>query len=138
LPEGGTFYYRAYVISNGITTYGEVFTYTLQVDGFPRLTTDNSFNISNLSQRLQGTILEKGDFGITEYGMCWGYEDAFTTPNTCQNKGSILGSPTIFPNVFTIDATNLNVGTVYFYRSYLISNGVTTFGTQKYFIISNN
>lgn len=131
LAEGSTIYYRAYIIANGVTTYGEVLTYNLEVAGFPTLSTDGSTSIDSFSQRLQGIIKTKGNFGISEYGICWSFSNDF--PSTSDPKVSINGSPAIFPTTFTVDAKGLQINVVYFYRSYLISNGETTYGAVKFF-----
>jgi hypothetical protein len=129
-------YYRAYIISNDVVSYGEVKTYKLEIEGFPTLTTGDATSISLTSQRLQGTINTKGDYAITEYGVCWSYINDFsnTLPITCKLGASIQGSPTIFPASFSIDATNLNGGAVYLYRAFVVSNGITTYGNERFFI----
>lgn len=129
-------YYRAYIISNGVVTYGDVKTYNLEIGDFPTLTTGNATSISATSQRIQATINTKGSYPITEYGVCWFYINDFsnTLPIECKNGASIQGSPTVFPFSYTIDATNLNGGRLYMYRAFIISNGVTTYGNVNNFI----
>lgn len=129
-------YYRAYIISNGVVTYGDVKTYNLEIKDFPTLTTGNSTSISPTTQRIQATINTKGSYPITEYGVCWFYINDFsnTLPIECKNGASIQGSPTVFPFSYSIDATNLNGGRLYMYRAFVISNGITTYGNVNNFI----
>jgi hypothetical protein len=133
-------YYRAYIISNSIVSYGEVKTYKLEIEGFPTIITGDATSLSATSQRIQGTISTKGDYPITEYGVCWSYINGFsnTLPLTCQLGSSIQGSPIDFPATFSIDATKLNSGVVYIYRAFVVANGITTYGNEKYFIKSSN
>ena len=129
-------YYRAYIISNGVVTYGDVKKYNLEIDGFPTLITGNSTSISTTSQRIQAIINSKGSYPITEYGVCWFYINDFsnTLPIECKNGASIQGNPTVFPFSYAIDATNLNGGRLYMYRAFVISNGITTYGNVNNFI----
>lgn len=128
-------FYRAYIISNGVVSYGDVKTYKLEIEGFPTLTTGNATFISASSQKLYGTINTKGNYAITEYGVCWFYINDFsnTLPITCKLGASIQGSPTVFPATFSIDATNLTAGTLYIYRAFVVANGITTYGNEKTF-----
>jgi hypothetical protein len=126
-------YYRAYIISNGVVTYGDVKNYNLEIGGFPTLSTGNSTSISATSQRIQSIIITKGSYPITEYGICWNLINDYsnTFPITCKTGVSIQDSPTNFPVTFSIDAINLTVGTLYFYRAFVVSNGITTYGNEK-------
>ncbi|PLK42457.1 hypothetical protein [Emticicia sp. TH156] len=128
-------FYRAYVISNGVVSYGDIKTYKLETEGFPTLTTGNATHISATSQKLNGTINTRGNYAITEYGVCWFYINDFsnTLPITCISGATIQGSPTAFPATFSIDATNLNAGTLYIYRAFVVANGITTYGNERIF-----
>ncbi len=133
-------FYRAYIISNGVVTYGDVKTYKMEIEGFPNVTTGTATFISASSQKIFGTINTKGDYAITEYGVCWFYINDFsnTLPLTCKLGASIQGSPTVFPATFSIDATNLTPGTVYIYRAFVVANGITTYGNEKTFLKEAN
>lgn len=130
--------YRSYIISNGITTYGEVINYKLENAGFPTLSTGEATYISATTHRLEGTIKTKGNYAITEYGVCWNYINDFSNslPLTCISKGSITNSLTVFPTTFSIDAINLEEKRLYMYRAFAVSNGVTTYGDAKSFIFN--
>lgn len=133
LNANSDIYYRAYIISNNIVSYGEVKTYKLEIEGFPTITTGNSTFISATSRRIESTINIKGDNQITEYGVCWDLINDFSNilPITCRTGASIQGSPSIFPVTYYIDAVNLDVGTLYLYRSFVVSNGIITYGNEK-------
>ena len=121
------YYYRAYVISNGVTTYGNVLNFRTLVVVLPTLSTDGSSRGVNNSQTLSGTILTKGSFDITEYGMCWSFSNS--TPTVADTKGSKAGNPPSFPSRYTIDIPSLQGSRTYYFRAYVISNGVTTYGS---------
>lgn len=133
LNANSDIYYRAYIISKNIVSYGEVKTYKLEIEGFPTITTGNSTFISATSRRIESTINIKGDNQITEYGVCWDLINDFSNiiPITCRTGASIQGSPSIFPVTYYIDAVNLKVGTLYLYRSFVVSNGIITYGNEK-------
>ena len=133
LSSSSELYYRAYIISNGVVTYGDAKKYNLEIEDFPTLTTGIATSISTTSQRIQATINTKGNYPITEFGVCWFYINDFsnTLPIVCKNGASIQGSPTVFPTTFSIDAVNLNAGTLYLYRAFVVSNGITTYGNEK-------
>lgn len=136
LNANSNLFYRAYIISNGVVSYGDVKTYKLEIEDYPTLTTGTSTSISATSQRIQATINTQGDYPITEYGVCWFYINDFsnTLPIECKNGASIQGSPTTFPFSYAIDATNLNGGRLYLYRAFVVSNGITTYGNENNFM----
>lgn len=136
LVANTTYYFRAYVVSNGVTTYGNVLTFKTNPIVLPTISTDGNTVINDLVRNLNGTLITKGSYDITEYGMCWSFSN--TTPTTADTKGSRAGNPTSFPSRFTIQAGNLQGSRTYYYRSYVISNGVTTYGSVLNFNTGKN
>ncbi|MFS0489009.1 hypothetical protein [Leadbetterella byssophila] len=130
LQPNTTYYYRAYAISNGITTYGENLNFKTPAIAQPGIRTDAAANITMNSATLSGTVLTAGSLPITERGIVWGTSAQPTTSNT---KASITGNVTTFPNSFNVNATGLTKNTTYHYRAYVISNGVTSYGENKTF-----
>lgn len=136
LSANTTYYFRAYVISNGVVRYGNVLTFKTNPVVLPTLSTDGSSIVTDLIRNLNGTILTKGSYDITEYGMCWSFTNS--TPTTSDSKGSKSGNPATFPSRFSIEASGLQSSRTYYYRSYVISNGVTTYGSVLNFSTGKN
>ncbi|GGD49635.1 hypothetical protein GCM10011514_12250 [Emticicia aquatilis] len=136
LTANTTYYFRAFVVSNGVTTYGSVLTFKTNPVVLPTLSTDGQTVVNDLVRNLNGTLLTKGSYDITEYGMCWSF--ANSTPTTADSKGSKTGNPASFPARFTIEANGLQGSRTYYYRSYVISNGVTTYGSVLNFNTGKN
>lgn len=131
LSDNTTYYFRAYVISNGTITYGGVLTFKTSAVVLPTISTDGESNVSTVARNLSGTVISKGSYNISEYGMCWSFSNA--NPNTSDSRASISGNPTSFPARFTIQANGILYGKIYYYRAYVISNGVTVYGAVKVF-----
>lgn len=130
LSPSTTYYYRAYVIANNTVSYGEGKTFkTLDVVQ-PEIRTDDATNITINTAVLKGTVLKKGSYPVTEYGICW---STSKTPTTANSKASLSGDVTTFPKTYTVNAAGLNKNTSYYYRAYIVSNGVTSYGEEKTF-----
>jgi trimeric autotransporter adhesin len=136
LSPNTTYYFRAFVVSNGITTYGGVLSFKTNAVVLPTLSTDGQTIVTDLNRTLNGTLLTKGSYDITEYGMCWSFSNV--TPTTADTKGSKTGNPSSFPTRFTISASGLQGSRTYYYRAYVISNGVTTYGSVLNFSTGKN
>jgi len=130
LSVNTTYNYRAYVISNGVTTYGENKTFKTAEVVQPAVQTGAAGSIGVSTAKLSGTITRGGSYNITERGVVWG---TAANPTTANSKGSVAGNVTNFPHNFTVDANGLAANTTYNYRAYVISNGVTTYGENKTF-----
>lgn len=130
LSPNATYHYRAYVISNGVTSYGVNKTFKTQSVSQPGINTGNVSNIGTSTARLEGTISSAGSYPITERGVVWGTS---ANPTTSHSKSSLSGNVTNFPHTFGMDISGLNINTTYYYRAYVISNGVTSYGENKSF-----
>jgi hypothetical protein len=119
--------FRAYVISNGVTTYGSVLTFKTLDILQPSIKTVSATAITHNSAKLQGSLESKGSFDISEYGIV--LSSTNTNPTVNDTKLSKTGNITNFPSSYTLDATNLVANTTYNFRAYVISNGVTTYGS---------
>lgn len=128
LSPGVTYNFRAYVIANNVVSYGANMTFKTADILQPGIRTDAASQLTVNSARLAGTVLSKGTFPITEYGICWG---TAANPTTSNSRASESGNVTSFPRNFTVSAGGLNVSTTYYYRAYVISNGVTTYGANQ-------
>jgi hypothetical protein len=130
-----TYNYRAYVIMNGVTTYGENKTFKTLEQFQPGVQTGNASSIGTTTAKLNGTLSSAGSHAITERGVVWATS---ANPTTANSKASIAGNVATFPNNFTVDANGLNPSTTYNYRAYVIMNGVTTYGENKTFKTAEN
>jgi len=124
------YYYRAYVISDNVTTYGTDMSFRTPAVTQPRVTTGGAGGITISSARLDGALTAAGSYPVTEYGICW---STAVNPTTANARVSEYGNVTTFPKSFTVSAGGLNAATTYYYRAYVISNGVTTYGDQQSF-----
>ncbi len=134
LASNTTYNFRAYVISNGVTSYGANMTVKTNPINQPAIATGNADNITVSSARLGGAISTAGTLAITERGIVWGTS---ANPTTASSKAAISGNVTTFPHNYTVNASGLNMNTTYNYRAYVISNGVTTYGENKTFKTSD-
>lgn len=130
LSPATTYNFRAYVIANNVVTYGANMTFRTGDIQQPGIRTDASSQITVNSARLSGTVLTKGTFPITEYGICWG---TGANPTTAGSKFTQRGDVATVPASFATTASGLNANTVYYYRAYVISNNVTTYGADQSF-----
>lgn len=130
LTANSTYHFRAYVISNGVTTYGADLSFKTSEVVQPGIRTDGASEVGNNSARLSGTVTGGGSHAISERGVVWGTGQ---NPTTDQAKASLSGNVTEFPSGFTVEARNLSPNTTYHYRAYVIANGVTSYGADKTF-----
>ncbi len=125
-----TYNYRAYVISNGVTTYGANMTFRTSDVVNPGISTGGNSSITVTSARLDGTLVSGGSYPITEYGVCW---STGSNPTTGNSKAQRFGNVTSFPSGFTVDASGLTPNTQYYYRAYVIANGSVFYGDNQTF-----
>ena len=129
LAPSTTYYYRAFVTMNGVTTYGDNRTFRTAVERQPTVVTGDS-NPRDYSAILSGSVTAAGDAAISQYGICWSLT---ANPTTSNSKLLFNGNITSFPKSFQVNATNLTDETSYNYRAYVIMNGVTTYGANRTF-----
>ncbi len=129
-----TYNYRAYVIMNGVTTYGENKTFKTQDSFQPKISTGDA-KASDNESALMGTITERGSHAISEYGVVWG---TAASPTIGNSKASVSGNVSNFPHSYTVTASGLSPNTRYNYRAYVIMNGTTTYGDNKIFTTGVN
>lgn len=134
LAANTTYNYRAYVISNGVTSYGDNKTFKTSDLVQPTIRTDSDFKVSETTATVWGTLTAKGSNAITEYGICW---NTSANPTTSNSKKTYTGDVTSFPKQFEAFIENLNPATTYNFRAYVIMGGVTTYGDNKTFKTSD-
>ncbi|MCF2443315.1 hypothetical protein L0657_05045 [Dyadobacter sp. CY345] len=129
LAPSTTYFYRAFVTMNGVTSYGENRTFRTPGERQPTVVTGDA-NPRDYNAILSGSITAAGDAAISQYGICWSLT---ANPTTSNSKLLFNGNVTSFPKSFQVNATNLSDATDYNYRAYVIMNGVTTYGANKTF-----
>jgi len=127
LDVGTNYSVRAYVLSGGITTYGDVIEFeTFGTVGLPSVTTNNISNITGYSATSGGNVTNDGNGNVTARGVCWD-----TSPNpTLQDYSTLNGTGT---GTFSSQITGLNPETMYYVRAYVTNSAGTAYGDQKTF-----
>jgi len=129
LSPATTYFYRAFVTMNGVTSYGDNRTFRTAAERQPTVVTGDA-NSRDYSAILSGSVTSGGDAAITQYGICWSLS---ANPTTSSSKLLFNGNITAFPKTFQVNAQNLSDATLYNYRAYVIMNGITTYGANKTF-----
>ncbi|MFN8431496.1 MAG: hypothetical protein U0V04_16070 [Spirosomataceae bacterium] len=131
LQANTTYNYRAYVISNGVTTYGSVLTFKTLAISPASVITDGSSNITFNSATLSGKISSLGTLGVSEYGFVY----SVTNQNPSISDTKVIKSGTIgaLPFAYSVGISNLTANTIYYFRAYVINNGVAVYGSTLNF-----
>lgn len=129
LAPGTTYHYRAYVLSNGVTTYGADLTFRTLNEVQPVVETGEA-KPGDRSAYLTGQITAKGSSAISQYGVCW---STAADPTVSGDKFVHSGDVADVPKIFDGTAGNLAPGITYHYRAFVTMNGVTTYGADKTF-----
>jgi hypothetical protein len=127
LELGNTYFVRAYAINSVGTAYStnEVSFTTATV--LPTLTTDMVKNISIANERatFNGTILTLGDPGYTERGFVYGTVHNPTVEDDQRKIAAGNGT-----GEFSVNATELQAGNIYYIRAYATNTAGTAYGTE--------
>ena len=91
-------------------------------------TSENYTNLSYYSVTVAGSIIDIGIDRISDYGHCYSTDSVPTIFDFRTNLGWLSNI-----SDFTSDITQLQAGTVYFYRAFATCNGKTTYGNEYYF-----
>ncbi len=109
----------------GMSSYGEVEDYTINVIGSLNISTNTATNLTSNSATLNGTINSLGDSPVTAYGFCWNTTGTPTIADSNTNKGTTNVTGTFSDNV-----TGLMANTTYFVRAYTTNSSGTLYGEQ--------
>lgn len=129
LSPNTAYHYRAYAISNGVTSYGENLSFTTANEIQPKVQTGDAKPYARGSY-LWGEITAMGSSAISQYGICWSTGE---NPTVSGEKLAFNGNVNQVPKSFGGDAINLTPGTTYHYRAFVTMNGVTTYGDNRTF-----
>jgi len=125
LEPGITYFYRAYIISNGTAIYGEVNNYTT-LDGKATVVTGQASEITIESAKLSGSVTSSGGDTVVLRGFIWGDNNSIDLSNNIGSteNGSGLGD-------FEDTITGLLPDSLYYFSSYGITTVDTTYGEVK-------
>lgn len=125
LKKNTTYYYRPFVIVDGVLHYGQTKRFTTLSD--MQITTDDATNVQRSSALVSG--MAKNPFVDEDYeaGFCWNT----TGDPTYANGEHIVCQPT--NGSMSCVLTNLHPSTTYYYRTYMYVRGRLEYGEVKTF-----
>jgi hypothetical protein len=131
LKPNTNYYVRSYATTASGSVFGQTSTFKTSEIIQPGIKTDAVILVFINTAKLRGIVESKGTYDISEYGICWSSNNVI--PTTADSKSSKMINLTIFPTMYTEDATNLTANTTYYFRAFVISNGVTFYGNTLTF-----
>ena len=130
LQDTTTYYYVAYIISAGDTTYGNldsVTTLSAAPINVLVVTTVGSTDIYSDEATLNGSVSCTGSCGITSYGFVYSGSQGFN-PQTASNR---VKTTIAANNNFSCSVTGLVQNTAYYYRAFVIAAGDTVYAEEE-------
>lgn len=131
LKASTNYYARCYATTKLGTIFGPTISFKTADIIQPTIKTDAVILIFTTTAKLRGIIETKGTFDVSEYGICWSASN--NLPTTSDSKSSKEKNVSIFPTIYSEDATNLIPNTSYYFRAFVVSNGITTYGNTLTF-----
>lgn len=128
LTKGKTYYVRAYAINAGKEAYSTNEVSFTPSDALPQVTTQTVTDISRTTGRatFHGTIVDAGEPTYTERGFVYS-----TTHNPMVSSDTKVIAAGKGVGEFSANASNLQVGNVYYVRSYATNTQGTAYGEEK-------
>lgn len=125
LTELTTYYVRAYATNSAGTVYGTQVSFTTLADP-PSVTSSYIYIYDNSQAVAGGNVTSDGGATVTERGICWSTSSYPTILNSKATSGTGTGS-------FTVNATGLTAGTLYYVRAYATNSTGTSYGVNRSF-----
>jgi len=122
LTPNATYYVRAYATNSQGTTYGAEVSFTA-MEGLPSVVTNDVTNITSTTAKASGNVTDQGASAVTERGFCWNTEHSPSLDDSHVNCGTGAGN-------FTADIANLNPGTAYYIRAYVVNAQGMSYGNE--------
>ena len=92
------------------------------------ITTDDVVNFSEGVYIFNGTVVSIGQEEITEHGFCWS-----ESKDPVIDETSIRLGPRTSTGFFSSTVTGPSANTTYYVKAYVITNSITSYGTEKSF-----
>ena len=126
LNAGMKYYYRAYAVNSEGVAYGTTKTFTTTSGNKPSVYSDYAYNVSYTSADVLGVVSDDGGLEVTERGVCYSTEHEPTIADSKVVNGSGTGE-------FTCHLTDLQDGTMYYYRAYATNIIGTSYSSNYWF-----
>ncbi len=124
LQPSTTYYYRAYVIANGIKYYGEIKQFTTL--SRPTVITGDSTSVTRTSAVIVNNVYSGIPGTIASVGVQYA-TNPYLTGGLTTNASSIA-------TPYNINLTGLLPGTTYYYRAVVVADGILYYGDIKSFV----
>jgi len=130
LETGTTYYFRTYYISGGLSFNGTVKSFTTQTQAdyyHVQMSTGAATQISCFSANIENTLtIQSGPtYSTLEYGFCYGTSPSPTQKQQVTTKDS--------GGNYNATVKCLDRATTYYYRPYVIIDGIISYGTESTF-----
>ena len=122
------YFIRAFATISGGTVYGTQSEFTTLNTGVPLVTSDTVTDITLVSARSGGKVLNDGGFTVTARGICWDKDNDFDIDH-CLDK-TVNNSGT---GHFTSDISGLSENTEYYVKAYATNQVGTSYGGARKF-----
>lgn len=134
LKPNTKYFYRSYVMQNGIYRYGKVKDFQTKVNNI--VFTNPATEISTISAKLSG-MFQNSEYPISEFGFC--YSSIENTP-TIGNESTyrIKAIATNQENDFSVSISKLSSNLTYYYRAYVITCNSVVYGDVLSFSTSDS
>ena len=128
IQEGSVYYVRAYLKNTKGVVYGEEVSFNF-IAAMPTIKTLSATNIKigNGTATFNGQVEALGDLGYTERGFVYN-----TTHNPTIDDTKVIASGT-GTGKYSINATNIQEGSVYYVRAYLVNSKGVVYGEEVSF-----
>jgi len=125
LTPGTTYYVRAYAINANGLSYGEQTEFVTEM-ALPTVILDEASGVT-----ISYSVTDDGGAEVVEHGVCYGTTQSPTASGNHVSGGSGTGS-------FTVELTDLQPGTTYYWRLYATNSVGTAYGTEYSITTSAN
>ena len=132
LQEGMTYYFKAYMIVDGETVFGELRSFKTNVNIYkPTVTTNSVSDITETSAVCGGNVTSDGGSPVTARGVCWS-----VSPNPTVNDNKTVDGTG--KGIFTSNIVGLTSDRVYYVRAYATNSKGTIYGEEKSFTTNSD
>lgn len=126
LQTGMLYHVRAYAKNSKGIAYGNDLHFKTGDSEIPTVTTSTITDIEWFSAIGGGEVTDDGDATVTERGICWSTSPDPDLSDSFASSGTGTGA-------FTVQMTELAVGTTYYVRAYAINSVGTSYGEPQSF-----